>query len=179
MTGGVKNRLHYMKQFLLLFVFMGCGLLAFSQGADLTRVGDTVPSFNFEIEKGKKVKISDYRGKLVLINFFATWCPPCRKELPEMQKQIWDKHGDNPKFTLFVFGREENWDVLVPFKNKFKFGFPILPDPQRDIFSKFADQSIPRNILIDATGKIIYQSVGYDEKEFKVLVDLVKKTLDS
>jgi peroxiredoxin len=138
-----------------------------------TKTGDKVPAFEFETAKGKKVSIADYKGKLVLINLFATWCPPCRKELPEMQKQIWEKHSKNEKFALFVFGREENWDVLVPFKEKFKYTFPILPDVDRGVFSKFATQSIPRNILIDETGTIIYQSIGYEPGEFKKLVELI------
>ncbi|MCH5600303.1 TlpA family protein disulfide reductase [Niabella ginsengisoli] len=163
---------------LLVLVFIVYGKMAFSQESNLIKIGDSVPSFSFEIEKGKMASIADYKGKLVLINLFATWCPPCRKELPEMQKQIWDKHKNNPKFALFVFGREEGWDVLVPFKKKFNYTFPILPDEKRDVFGKFATQSIPRNILIDETGKIIYQSIGYEEKEFKKLIELIDKRLE-
>lgn len=169
-----------MKKIILPILITLSSLVAFSQTDStysVTKIGDPAPAFNFELEKGKKVNIADYKGKLVLINLFATWCPPCRKELPEMQKQIWDKHGKNEKFALFVFGREENWDVLVPFKEKFKYTFPILPDVDRAVFSKFATQSIPRNILIDETGKIIYQSIGYEPGEFKKLVELIDAKL--
>lgn len=157
-----------------------CSLASFAQAdgdGSVTKTGDKVPAFTFEIEKGKKVSIADYKGKLVLINLFATWCPPCRKELPEMQKQVWEKHSKNEKFALFVFGREEDWDVLNPFKEKFKYTFPILPDVGRGVFGKFATQSIPRNILIDENGTIIYQSIGYEPGEFKKLVELIDAKL--
>ena len=163
----------------LLFLLFLLPLTSFAQddAATLTKIGDQVPQFSFEIEKGKTVNISDYKGKLILINLFATWCPPCNIELPVMQKQIWDKHKNNPDFALFVFGREEGWDKLTPFKAKKGFTFPILPDLNRGIFSKFATQSIPRNVLIDQNGKIIYQSIGYSEKEFAALTELIDTKL--
>lgn len=167
------------KIYLLLAIFMST-LTAQAQIVDkdnLTNIGDQVPSFSFEIEKGKTVPISAYKGKLILINLFATWCPPCNAELPEMQSQIWDKYKDHKNFAFFVFGREEGWDKLVPYKQQKGFTFPILPDLDRNIFNKFAKQSIPRNILVDQEGKIIYQSLGYDEKEFKVMVALIEKKL--
>lgn len=166
------------KIFLLLCLAVSAG--AFAQTTDegsYTKVGDVAPTFKFEIEKGKTVDLADYKGKLILINLFATWCPPCNIELPLVQKQIWDKHKNNEHFQFFVFGREEGWDKLMPYKAKRGFTFPILPDVDRSIFSKFAKQSIPRNILIDQNGKIIYQSIGYEEKEFNALVKLIDEKL--
>lgn len=163
----------------LLFFMLLLPFAAFSQkdSTTLTKVGDPVPRFSFETAKGTVANISDYKGKLILINLFATWCPPCNIELPLMQKQIWEKHKSDANFVLFVFGREEGWDKLIPFKAKKGFTFPILPDVKRDIFSKFATQFIPRNILIDENGKIIYQSMGYTEKEFAELSALIDEHL--
>jgi len=168
------------KIFLSLFI-LACTAAAFAQADkdSYVKVGDAVPAFSFEIEKGKTVSISDYKGKLILINLFATWCPPCNIELPLAQKEIWEKFKDNKKFAFFVFGREEGWDKLIPYKAKKGFTFPILPDADRSIFSKFAKQSIPRNILIDQNGKIIYQSMGYEEKEFKELVKIIQEKLNT
>lgn len=157
----------------VLCMLLPFALMAQEDPTTLTKVGDAAPSFSFEIEKGKQVNISDYKGKLVLINLFATWCPPCNVELPLVQKQIWEKHSSNPGFAFFVFGREEGWDKLVPYKEKKQFTFPILPDVDRSIFKHFATQSIPRNIIIDENGKIIYQSIGYSEKEFSAMVALI------
>jgi len=168
------------KLFYILFLLI-CSVNVFAQYDEntYTKLGDHVPLFNFEIEKGKTVNIADYKGKVILINLFATWCPPCNVELPLMQKEIWEKHKNNEHFALFVFGREEGWDKLIPYKTKKGFTFPILPDLNRMIFSNFAKQTIPRNILINEEGEIIYQSDGFDKKEFIGLIKLINNQLNS
>eukprot|EP01133_Synstelium_polycarpum_P002978 gene2978-3424_t len=167
-------KLNYLCALLLLLPFFSS---AQEDKSTLTKIGDPVPAFSFEISKGKKVNIGDYKGKLVLINLFATWCPPCNTELPLAQKQIWEKNQNNPKFAFLVFGREEGWDKLLPFKEKKGFTFPILPDLDRNIFKQFATQSIPRNIIVDENGKIIYQSIGYSPEEFSQMVNLIETHL--
>lgn len=169
-----------MKNIIAIVFLSVAGFLASAQNSDpyaYTKVGDSTPVFSFEIEKGKTVSIKDYKGKLILINLFATWCPPCNVELPLVQEEIWNKHKDNPNFSIFVFGREEGWETLNLYKKAKGFTFPILPDLDKGVFSKFAEQSIPRNILIDGTGKIIYQSLGFDDEEFNQMVDLIDKIL--
>jgi peroxiredoxin len=164
---------------LLIFLLIIFPVITFAQQdtTTVTKIGDEVPEFTFEKAKGEFAKISDYKGKLILINLFATWCPPCNIELPVMQEQVWDKYKNNPEFALFIFGREEGWDKLIPYKTKKGFTFPILPDLKREIFSKFAKMSIPRNILVDQDGKIIYQSIGYSTAEFAELVKLIDTKL--
>jgi len=168
-----------MKLFKLIFIIGLFPLLALAQtdSTTLTKVGDKLPDFSFELEKSKTVKISDYKGKLVLINFFATWCGPCNAELPLVQKQIWEKYQANSKFAFFVFGREEGWEILDPFKQKKGFTFPMIPDLNRQIFKKFATQSIPRNVIADEDGNIIYQSIGFSEKEFAKMVHFIDERM--
>lgn len=168
-----------MKLFRLTFLISLLPLLVLGQtdSTTLTKVGDKLPDFSFELEKSKRAKISDYKGKLILINFFATWCGPCNIELPLVQKQIWEKYKDNGKFAFFVFGREEGWEVLDPFKLKKGFSFPMIPDLNREIFRKFATQSIPRNVIADEQGNIIYQSIGFSEKEFAQMVHFIDERM--
>jgi len=152
-----------MKKLLVCFLAFFAAASSYAQVKDQDThitTGDPVPSFNFERSEGKTVNIADYKGKLVLINLFATWCPPCNAELPEVQKQIWGPHKNDPRFAFFVFGREEGWAKLNAFKEKKGFDFPILPDEGRKIFSLFATQGIPRNFLVDENGKVIYSSSG-------------------
>ncbi|MGY3054853.1 peroxiredoxin [Pedobacter sp. UYEF25] len=158
--------------------YFSIGAIAQTDQDTYTKVGDQVPAFTFQIDKATTTSIAAYKGKLVLINLFATWCPPCNTELPRAQKEIWEKYKDNNNFSFLVFGRAQNWDVLLPYKEKKGFTFSILPDADRTIFSKFAKQSIPRNILVDARGKIIYQSIGYSADEFDRLLDLIGQNLD-
>ena len=143
----------------------------------LNKTGDKAPGFEFSLSKDKKASLGDYHGKIVMINFFATWCPPCREELPRVQKEIWEKYKDNPKFALFAFDREEGWDKTLPFKEQNSYTFLMLPDEGRKIFKLYATQYIPRNVVVDEDGKIIYQSIGYSEEDFKKLLDLLAEKL--
>ncbi len=169
-----------MKTPTLILLVLLAPLFSRAQQADpstLTKVGDTAPTFDFSLSKTQKANLKDYHGKIVMINFFATWCGPCRMELPRVEKEIWGKYKDNPKFALFVFGREEGWDVVLPFKTKFNYTFPILPDMGRKIFSMYAKEFIPRNVIVDENGKIIYQSMGYTEEGFNKLLALLDEKL--
>ena len=169
-----------MKKPALILLILLAPLFSRAQKADpstLTKVGDTAPTFDFSLSKTRTANLKDYHGKIVMINFFATWCGPCRMELPRVEKEIWGKYKDNPKFALFVFGREEGWDVVLPFKTKFNYTFLILPDVGRKIFSLYAKEFIPRNVIVDENGKIIYQSMGYAEKEFNKLLALLDEKL--
>ncbi|TSJ43580.1 TlpA family protein disulfide reductase [Mucilaginibacter corticis] len=148
-----------------------------SDTTTFTKVGDTAPVFDFNLTKTQKANIKDYRGKIVMLNFFATWCPPCREELPRVQAEIWDKYKNNPKFALFIFGREQGWDVVLPFKQQNHYTFTVLPDEGRKVFKLYASQFIPRNVVIDENGKIIYQSIGYSTDEFQKLLDLMDSKL--
>lgn len=165
------------KIFLLTGIFFLSQIIKAQDPTTLLKTGDKVPAFSFEIEKGKTVSISDYAGKVVWINFFATWCGPCRAELPVLHKEVWEKYKQNPQFTLFIFGREEGWQKVADFKTKNNFTFPMLPDENRKIYKLFATQYIPRNVIIDKTGKIVYQSIGYSPEEFAKAEKIVESLL--
>jgi len=169
---------------LLFIVLIFAANLVFGQSgtlpdkATLLLKDQTIPSFKFEISKGKVVSINEYKGKIVLINFFATWCAPCRKELPLVQDQIWNKHKDNPKFAMLTFGREQSWDEVLKFGKDLNFSFPLLPDLKRKVFGLFASEGIPRSFLIDENGKIIFLSQGFEEVHFTELKNLIDSKLN-
>jgi peroxiredoxin len=154
-----------------LFIFITALLVATSTFAQdeftLASEGQPAPDFTFETAPGKTMKLSDLRGKVVWINFFATWCPPCRKELPHLQKEVYDKYADNDDFALIILGREHSWEEVNKFKTKQKFTMPFYPDPERKVFSIYAKQNIPRNFIIDKDGKIALSSIGFNEADFE------------
>ena len=156
-----------MKQLISIIFLLFITIDIFAQDEfTLVKEGDTAPDFTFETAPGKTQKLSDLKGKVMWINFFATWCPPCRKELPVLQKEVYDKYKDNDNFVLMIIGREHNWEEINTFKTEQNFTMPFYPDPERKVFSVYAKQNIPRNFIIDKDGKIAVSSIGYTEKEF-------------
>ncbi|MGE5395339.1 MAG: TlpA family protein disulfide reductase [Candidatus Saccharibacteria bacterium] len=141
------------------------------------KVGQQVPEFEYEIAPGVIQNITDLKGKLVMITFFATWCGPCRQELPHIQQDIYNKFKNDKDFRLLIFGREHKWEEVNKFQADNKYTMPFYPDPNRAIYSKFADQFIPRNFLISPEGKVLYSSIGFVEKDFDGLRQLIKEQL--
>ncbi|WP_282015941.1 TlpA family protein disulfide reductase [Marinifilum flexuosum] len=167
-----------MNKIVLTFItlFAALSLNASDFKGSLLKNGDKVPEFTVTTLDGKEVSIKDLKGKVVLINFFATWCGPCMKELPEVQKQLWPKFKDE-KFAMVSIGREHTKDELTKWNQKKGFTFPIAPDPKREVYSKFASQYIPRNFIVDKTGKVIWQGVGFDQKELDQMIKAIQENL--
>lgn len=139
----------------------------------LIKVGQDVPEFTFITLSNDTVNISDLKGKVVFMNFFATSCPICIKELPFIESDIWAKYKDNENFELIVFGREHIAEEMNSFKEKTGYTFNIVPDPGRKIYSLFAERYIPRNIVLDREGRIIYQATGFDDEDFAKLKEII------
>lgn len=158
-------------------VFSVSALSAQDDPTTLTKVGDKAPLFTCKTIDGKTIDISKLQGKIVMINFFATWCGPCNLELPVMQKNIWDKYKNRSDFELIILGREHNEAEVSKFVKGKGFTMPFAPDPERKIFSLYATQSIPRNIIIGKDGKIIFQSIGFTPEEFKEIENLLAEKL--
>ena len=100
----------------------------------ITRVGDKAPVFVCRTIDGKTIDISKLQGKIVMINFFATWCGPCLQELPVLQKNIWDKYKSKDNFQLIILGRQHNETEVRNFVKGRKFTMPFAPDPERKIY---------------------------------------------
>lgn len=131
----------------------------------LTSVGEQAPDIAVTSVEGPSIRLADLRGRVVLVNFFATWCGPCKMELPDLQ-EIWNKFHDNDEFRMFVIGLEESAETVRAFKDERGFTFPMASDLDRAAFDRFATERIPRTYLISREGEILYQSTGYDyEKE--------------
>jgi len=145
----------------------------------IVRVGDVAPELEMELTDGKKVKLSDLRGKVVMLQFTASWCGVCRKEMPFIESDIWQKHKDNKNFALYGVDRDEPIETVKAFAEKTGITYPLALDPGADHFAKYADRKagITRNVLIDKDGKIVMLTRLYNEEEFASLCKKIDEML--
>jgi peroxiredoxin len=118
----------------------------------------TAPSFTLKDLSGKEVKLEDHRGKIVFLNFWATWCPPCRDEMPSMEK-LYTEFKDRD-FRMLAVDLREGAKKVRAFKKKFKLNFPILLDSDGSVGSMYGVRSIPTTYLIDREGHVIGGALG-------------------
>lgn len=142
----------------------------------LVGAGAEAPDFTVEMIDGSRVTLSSLKGKVVLLNFWATWCPPCREELTHVQTEIIDRFAGRD-FVFLPISRGEERVKVEEFRNRMGYAFPMGLDPERAIYDLYASNYIPRNFLIGADGRVIAATVGYDEAEFAELVASVEKAL--
>ncbi|HBT85602.1 MAG: TlpA disulfide reductase family protein [Fermentimonas sp.] len=147
----------------------------------LVKVGDIAPDFEMQMPDGSIVNLSSLRGKVVMLQFTASWCGVCRKEMPYIESRIWQRHKDNPEFELFGIDREEPVEKIEELIKATKVTYPIGLDPEADIFSLYAepDAGITRNVIIDRDGKIIMLTRLFEEEEFNRLVEIIDQSLQN
>ena len=142
----------------------------------LINAGDVAPDFTAEMLDGKKVTLSAQRGKVVLISFWATWCPPCRLELSHMQKDVIDRFAGEDLLVLPI-SRGETRQKVEEYITKMGYTFPIGLDTNQSIYRKYASNYIPRSILVGRDGVVAYVGVGYDEQIAKELDEAITAAL--
>lgn len=137
------------------------------------------PDFEMSLTDGSKVKLSSLRGKVVMLQFTASWCGVCRKEMPFIESDIWQKHKDNPSFALLGIDRDEPLERVKSFAKQTKITYPLGLDPGAGIFTKYAEKNagITRNVLIDRDGKIVMMTRLFNEEEFSSLCKKIDELL--
>jgi peroxiredoxin len=122
------------------------------------------PEFMLKDLSGKSWEFSDLRGKVVLVNFWATWCPPCRKEMPDLET-LYQRFGSKGFVVLGI--SDEEAAKVEPFIRERKFSFPILLDPGRRVHDSFVVEGIPKSFVYDRDGKLVAQSIDMrTQKQF-------------
>lgn len=144
--------------------------------ATIVKEGEVAPDFEITMFDGSVVKLADLKNKVVLLNFWATWCPPCRKELTRVEKDIIEKFKGQP-FVFLPVSRGEKRETVAEFREKMGYTFPMGLDPDSLNYKKYAITYIPRNFLIGKDGKVVKASVGYDEAEFDELIKLIEQEI--
>ncbi|MCG3114961.1 MAG: TlpA family protein disulfide reductase [Candidatus Manganitrophus sp. SA1] len=142
---------------LLAVLVLSWGILT-GMGSKPPQVGGPAPSLEAETLKGKTVSLNDYRGKVVLLTFWATWCEPCKKEMPEIQAAYERYEKDGLVVLAVNFG--EKLDTASSFAHHGKLTFPILLDRRANIAERFGVVSLPVTFFIDQDGIIRERVVG-------------------
>lgn len=125
----------------------------------LVAIGDLAPDFQLEDTKGNKVSLSDLRGKIVLVNFWATWCPPCIEEMPSMERLNEVVAGND--FVMLAINTEENGRSVVPaFLEKTPYTFPILYDDKGVVQKSYGVFKFPESFIIRKDGTIAEKIIG-------------------
>lgn len=145
----------------------------------IVKVGDQVPDFDLMMMDGTTLNIKELQGKVVMLQFTASWCGVCRKEMPHIESEIWQKLKGNPEFALYGIDLKETPEVTAEFAKAIPVTYPLTLDPEGERFALFCDKGagVTRNIILDRTGKIIMLTRLYDEAEFASMVRLINEEL--
>lgn len=164
---------------MMLISLLLIGSEVYAQGDDrgyIVNIGQPAPDFTVTAISGEKFKLSEKKGKVIMIQFTASWCSVCRKEMPHIENEIWQPLKAK-NFLLIGIDRDEPPDVVAEFAKKMKITYPMAPDPNADVFALYAlkEAGVTRNVIIDQQGRIVYLTRLYNEEEFNDMKKVINK----
>jgi peroxiredoxin len=145
----------------------------------IVKVGDEAPDFSIQYLDGSSEMLSNYRGKVVMLQFTASWCSVCRKEMPFIERDIWQRHKNNLDFVLIAVDYKEPADTTQKFAETMHITYPLTLDETGEKFHRYAAQEagVTRNIIIDRDGKIAFLTRLFDPDEFAEMVCVIDELL--
>jgi thiol-disulfide isomerase/thioredoxin len=154
---------------------------------DLIEVGGAAPSFHAtDLRTGRPVTLADYRGKVVLLNVWATWCGPCRVEMPSMERLHQKLAGTDFRIVAvsvdgdaFYPAEQEGPGEVMAFVNQMGLSFDILHDPSGAIRSRYQTTGVPESFVIDRDGTIVKKVIGAAEWDGPVNEAIIRRLLDA
>ena len=135
------------------------------------------PAFTLQDMDGEAHALSDYRGKVVMINFWATWCPPCRREIPSMEA-VYQDLGD-AGFVVLAINEWETADHVFPYIGQLDVfpSFPILFDREGAVADAYGIKGLPTTVLVDRKGNIVYRAVGGRDFNHPDVKDIIRRLM--
>ena len=146
------------------------------EATTLVKVGQVAPDFSVEMIDGRVIKLSELRGKVVMVCFWATWCPPCRQEMAHLQEGVID-HFAGKNLVVLPISRGEKREVVEKFITDNGYTFGVGLDPERAIYDQYASNFVPRTFIINKRGKVTYRVAGYDEETAEAVNAAIAKAL--
>ncbi len=171
-----------MKKTSLFLLFLLLVLFTNAQSDErgyIVKVGDMAPDIEIRYLDGTVKKLSDFKGKVVMLQFTASWCGVCRKEMPYIEKDIWQKHKNNSAFALIGIDLKESAEKTAKFARDLKITYPLTLDTEGVSFYAYAAKNagVTRNIIVDKQGKIVYLTRLYNPQEFQEMIRVIEKLL--
>ena len=144
---------------LSMLAALGCLFAAPVGQAAMPKVGTVAPDFTLKSSNGKNLRLSEHRGEVVMINFWATWCGPCREEMPLLNRlhEKYRKAG----FTLLGVNVDDKPQAAKDMARQLGIGFPVLFDSDKQLSRRYDIDAMPSTLLIDRDGKVRYIHRGY------------------
>jgi thiol-disulfide isomerase/thioredoxin len=135
------------------------------------------PSLNLQDLDGKTHKLGDYKGRVVLVNFWATWCPPCRREMPSLQRLYLKLQGE--PFQVLALDQAESFDRVFAFSGELDPSptFPILLDAQGQVSAQWKVQGLPSSFIVDKQGRVAYRAIGGREFDHPEIEAALRKLM--
>jgi peroxiredoxin len=145
----------------------------------MTPVADrpAAPDFALKDVDGKRHRLSENRGKVVLVNFWATWCPPCRREMPSMQRAWAQLKGENFEMLAINVGEDEDTIFGFTFSTGVELTFPILLDHDAQVIKAWPVIALPTSFVVDPQGRIVYRAVGGREWDDPELLKKIRELM--
>lgn len=170
-----------MKQLFTLFITLLIALSTSGQNDPWARVGagDKVPDFEVRMTDGKRISSADFEGKVVWICLWASWCPSCHREFKWLSKsEDFASLLENKEFLFLPIAREENSATINMWLKSKGYTYTSGEDPERKIYELFAEQEIPRNIIVGRDGVIVLHSGACSRKTIASVIEKAKETLN-
>ncbi|MCW3804375.1 TlpA family protein disulfide reductase [Plebeiibacterium marinum] len=144
----------------------------------IVKVGDKAPEFSLKLDDGQDFKLSDYKGKVVMLQFTASWCGVCIKEMPFIESEIWQVNKDKD-FVVIGVDRDEPVEKLNKLREKTGITYPLALDPGADVFGQYAlkEAGVTRNVIIGKDGNIKYLTRLFNREEFDAMKEKIEELL--
>lgn len=139
-------------------------------------IGDPAPDFSLPTLQDQKVSLGEFKGKVVLINFWASWCTPCQEELPELQK-LYQKYHDRG-FELIGINIDKNQANAEKFVKRFGLTFPVALDPESSEIRAYQGRAMPMSYLVDRQGIVRQLFFGFNRKKLPMMESAIVEALD-
>ena len=146
----------------------------------IVKIGDPCPDFKLEFSDGSYTSVNELQGKVIMLQFTASWCSVCRKEMPHIEKEIWRVYK-NLGLVVIGIDRDEPVKTVRQFAKETQISYPLALDPDADIFGLFShkESGVTRNVIINPEGKIVFLTRLFDPEEFEKMIQAIHSELEN